>query len=586
MFRSSSLKAPALYATASTNEVLKGVSCMQNGNGYRKLQMITVAFVFMVGVASAYAESWKFGVMGDTQWTTTDPAGENPNNVSASIIQQINRQFINHGVRFVLQVGDLTDNGNDTDIAVRAAAAQPLIDAGIGFFPMRGNHETYGSSNSFGIPAFQQNFPQTQSGVFTPKGGQKYKVGDHYSSPTKVSKDLAGMSYSFDFGTGSNRARFVIVDPWATMSRIDNNPDGYAYGYTIADQQSWISSRLDKKTRGTMHAFVFSHQPVIAENHQDTPFSGYTNANPDMQNAFFASLDNNNVDYYISGHDHIHQRSIIKSPDGASQIEELICASNSSKFYTPKALSDAKWFDQKTRETSVSQERYTVGFYIFTVDDSCVTVDYYSDNHGSWQSDSNYPDGAGRSDTGVTPIFNFVKKETWGYCQNGRQFYIPQGNSYTAVMDAFRSTTAKILDGVNTSTAQDYNLRPFVKTVNTGWHAQSDFCRDHSNADADLASNILVLSGMVDLGSQQSDTFVLSISYDKDPKGIMAIATKDETGEWVNAVDMNYGGVKGFMSGPYVPGSRLGSYGYDPISKSAWAVINYNGNFAVVEFDK
>ena len=42
----------------------------------------------------------------------------------------------------MIQVGDLTENGNDADIAARAAAAQPLIDAGIGFFPMRGNHET------------------------------------------------------------------------------------------------------------------------------------------------------------------------------------------------------------------------------------------------------------------------------------------------------------------------------------------------------------------------------------------------------------------------------------------------------------
>jgi hypothetical protein len=565
---------------------------MRNGNSLRKLRILAFVFVLLIGVASASAESWKFGVMGDTQWTlTNDPAGENPNNVSSSIIQQINRQFINHGVNFVIQVGDLTDNGNDADIAVRAAGAQPLIDAGIGYFPMRGNHETYGAGNSFGIPAFQQNFPQTQSGVFIPTSGQKYRVGGHFSSPTNISKDLAGMSYSFDYGTGNNRARFVIIDPWVTPSKVDNNPDGYAYGYTIADQQSWVSGRLDKKTRGTQHAFVFSHQPVIAENHQDSPFSGYTNANPDMQNTFFASLDNNNVDYYISGHDHIHQRSIIKSPDGASQIEELICASNSSKFYTPKSLDDAKWFGQKLRETSISQERYAVGFYIFTVDDSCVTVDYYSDSHGNWASDNCYPDGTTPQKcttpgSHITPIFNFVKKETWGYCQNGQEFYIPQGNSYTTVTDAFGSTTARILDGVNNSTAQDYTLRNFIKTVNTGWHSKSDSSVIHSNPYVGFASDILSLSGMADLGSQQSDTFVLSMSYDRDPKGTVSIATKGETGEWINAVDLNYGGAKNFISGSYVPGSKLGSYGYDPISRTAWAVINYNGNFAVVDFDK
>jgi hypothetical protein len=232
--------------------------------------------------------------------------------------------------------------------------------------------------------------------------------------------DLAGMSYSFDYGDPGSNARIVIIDPWATPSKVDNNADGYAYGYTVNDQQAWISSRLDKNTRGTRHAFVFSHQPLIAENHQDTMFSGYTNANPDWQNTFFASLQNNGVKYFISGHDHIHQRSIITSPDGKSEVEEIISASNSSKFYTPKALNDAKWFGQKNRETSISQERYTVGYYIYTIDGPCVTVDYYSDDHGNWQSDADYPNGSGRADTGITPTFNFIKKETWGYCHNGQ----------------------------------------------------------------------------------------------------------------------------------------------------------------------
>jgi hypothetical protein len=546
---------------------------------FSRFLVLAIAFTMLVGVVTASAETWKFGVMSDTQWTTDDPAGTNPNTVPASIIQQINRQFINHGVKFVLQVGDLTDTGEDANIAERAAAAQPLIDAGIGFFPMRGNHETYGTDNGFGIKAFQMNFPQTQGGVFTQTSGHNLKIGEQFSSPTNVSKDLTGMSYSFDYGKGDDSARFVIIDPWATPSKIDNNADGYAYGYTIADQQNWISSRLDKKKRGPEHTFVFSHQPVMAENHQDTPFSGYTNANPDMQNAFFASLDNNNVEYYISGHDHIHQRSIVKSPDGASQIEELICASNSSKFYTPKALDNAKWYEQKYRETSISQEMYTVGFYIFTVNDSCVTVDYYSDNHGNWGSDGNYPDGSH-----VTPIFNFVKKETWGNCQNGREYLISQGASYAAVMDTFGSSTAKILDGSNGSTAQDYNLRPFTKTVNTGW--RSNFFMDRLDADLHLASHILTLSGMADLGSQQSDTFMLSMSYEGKTKEAVELVTKNKAGNWVNAVDMNFGGVKEFVSGGYVPGSKLGTYGFDPMTQTVWAVINYNGDFAAGRIDK
>ena len=108
----------------------------------------------LVGTGSAAAEPWKFGVMADTQWTApTDPAGKNPNGVPVSIIEQLNEQFIKHGVKFVIQVGDLTENGNDADIATRAEAVLPLYDAKIGFFPMRGNHEMYAKPAGSNITA-------------------------------------------------------------------------------------------------------------------------------------------------------------------------------------------------------------------------------------------------------------------------------------------------------------------------------------------------------------------------------------------------------------------------------------------------
>ena len=314
-----------------------------------------------------------------------------------------------------------------------------------------------------------------------------------------------------------------------------------------------------------------------------------------MQNAFFASLQNNDVKYYVSGHDHIHQRSIITSPDGLSMVQEIIGASNSSKFYTPKALNDAKWFGQKGRETSVSQERYTVGYYIYTVDGPCVTVDYYSDDHGNWLSDNSYPEGPTNAGTQITPTFNFVKKETWGYCQNGKEFLVPQAATYTTVEDSFEGTIAQILDGINNSTAKDYTLRSFTKAVNTGWVDVDRWYGKYPvrkwNPDLDLASNIFVLRGMTDLGSEQTDTYVLSLSYDHHRllpiqlgKGLLGLVTRNEKGHWVNAVDMNVGGARKFVLGPYKSGYELGTYGVDLKTRTVWAVINHEGDFAAAGF--
>ncbi len=525
----------------------------------------------------ASSMAWSFGVMSDTQWTLdTDPSGQNPNSVPVSIIKQVNQQMINKGVKFVVQVGDLTENGNDADEAVRAQAAQDLYKAGIGFFPMRGNHETYADpANGYAIASFQSNYPQTQciSNTFG---------ATNCNSPVEVSSDLKGMSYSFDYGPAGSNVRFVIIDPFATPGKVDNNADGYAYGYTINDQQSWISSRLDSASRGTTHAFVFSHQPLIAENHQDTMFSGYTNANPDWQNAFFASLQNNSVKYFMSGHDHIHQRSIITSPDGKSKVQELIGASDSSKFYTPKALDDAKWFGQKTRETSVAQEMKTIGFYIYTVDGPRVTVDYYSDDHGNWASDESYPAATGDGLTNkVTPSFNFVKKASWGYSLNGKEFLVGGTNStsYTVVQDSYNNTSAKILSGTYSNVATDYQGRIFTQTVDTGWATMT----------AGTYSNIFTLWGMTRApGSAQTDTYTLSMSY--DPKSVIigqvknghvGLATPGADGKWVNAVSKNTGGTPKFVSGPWQSSYGLGTYGVDTSTNTAWAVINYNSNFVV-----
>ena len=285
--------------------------------GFLVLALVLSLFV----CAPAGAESWKFGVMSDTQWTApTDPAGKNPNGVAVSIIDQINQKFIDAGVKFVIQVGDLTEKGNNADIAMRAAAAEALYRAGIGFFPMRGNHDIYAKPegvNQYGIPSFRENFPQTRS-----QGSHIYGACN-FSSPTSVSPDLDGMSYSFDYGQAGDSARFVIIDNWVTPTKRVPHEKGYTYGYSVDDQQPWISSRLDKGRRGTSHAFVLSHQNIMGQNHQDSVFTGYTNANPEWQNAFFASLQKNDVKYYISGHDHIHQRSIITSPGGTSKVEQI-----------------------------------------------------------------------------------------------------------------------------------------------------------------------------------------------------------------------------------------------------------------------
>jgi hypothetical protein len=563
--------------------------------------------LFRIGNVFACSENaWKFGVMGDTQWTlhpsdsstepsSDDPSGLNPNSVAVSIINQVDAQFVNLGVKFVIQVGDLTDCGTDAGIVTRALAAQTnLYPNNIGFFPIRGNHETYGGEygplNQYGIPAILANFPQTR--------GQGTTWGAfNFDSPIHIGADLDGISYSFDFGRSGSSARFLMLDTWATPNSNPQsasattgtvNADGYSYGYTVQQQQPWINRQLDRMARGTEHAFVFTHQPLMAESHQDTMFNGYTYANPAWQNAYYASVMHNGVRYCIAGHDHMHQRSIIASPDGKSKLQELICASCSSKFYTPTALTDGGWVDpasnvnQKYRETSDSQELYTVGFYIFTVDGPLVTVDFYSDDNGQWGSNADYPGGT--LPALITPTFNFVRKETWGYSLNGAEYLVNEGSGGTTTQINFGKTTAQLF---KSSTATDETGRSLTKIVDTYWA---------NNPGRGAISDVLALMGVMDTGAVSSglptDTFILSMSY--DPSETMTrdllnhgrtitLSTTDENGNWVNAVNENIGGASNFVLGPWSATYSLGTYGVDPTTNTAWAVLNYNGDFAVVK---
>jgi hypothetical protein len=352
--------------------------------------------------------------------------------------------------------------------------------------------------------------------------------------------------------------------------------------YWPGNQQSWISAQLDTSNgaRGTVHAFVLSHRGLMGQCHVDGFFGSNPGSKAATQDTFYAHLVNNGVKLMISAHDHMHNRAIVESPDGKSHVQQIISCGASTKFYTPAAISsfNTTYGDVKRRETPISQELYNVGYSIYTVDGPHVTVDYYSDTVGHFADDNYYPDGDPKATPPklgslAVPDFNFVKKDSWGYSLNGKEFILYQNASYTDIQDEFLGTSAKILGGTNNCAAVDGNNRVFTKVVNTGWTENAGTFR----------SNILTLWGMGYFGAPDStDQFVLSMSYDPSAAGACALVSrKDDGSPWVNAADLNKGGAKKFVAGPYKNTYGLGTYGIDLSTKTVWAVINHASDFAV-----
>jgi hypothetical protein len=591
---------------------------------------LLAASILALGFAAdpSIAAHWSFGVISDTQWTIADD-GKNPNTCAADIIRQIDQQFIDKGVELVVHVGDMVNSGSQDNDYTRALYAQDLYNAGIGFYPLRGNHEAahdgYVGSGADYKYAYPQIVPGSDAGVnnatpddittalipepdLHPDTGnppadktnpETFIIGTDFSAPDGINSLTGGVSYAFQY----KNVTFLLLDQF-------KSPDYYP-SY-IPEQQPWINDTLSNRPAGT-HAFAFTHKNILGGNHKDSMFGGQANGNDpgdgyylcdsegnraaegntcvidpetsipsgnpnvdtliekqEAEDAFLVSLQENNVRYVISGHDHHHYNSVVTSPLSTSKVHQLITQSDSSKFYTPKV-------PVSPNDTPIEQDLGWVGYYIFTVDGPRVTIDYYADttHDSSWIAEK------------TTPTLSFVKRSTTGYSLNGKENLVPQGGSYAMTDDTdiaatmesgFLGTSMAILDGTNASTAETNYGRATEKAVNSGW----------APAQANLASDILTLWGMTDVGTDETDTYVLSMSFDKQAprqqlgNGGFGIATKDANGNWVNAVNRNVkGDTKLFVKGGWKPGYELGTYGVDASTKTAWAVINHAGEFAV-----
>ncbi|AOY60350.1 metallophosphoesterase family protein [Desulfococcus multivorans] len=524
--------------------------------------------------AKSSGSAWKFGVMADTQWKTGIYNGipvEDPASCATTIIDALNEQFIQHGCKFVIQVGDLVDkelvDGTRT-LPTREEHARALYSNGIGFFPVRGNHEASAvAANEMPIL-----FPQTL-GQGPHLFGADNVESPVLSVPYSASDSLKGLTYMFDF----NNVRCVLIDQFVRADGSNYN-GAKSYAYNAVDQVAWVDSALSANG-GDRHAFVFAHKNLIGQNHKDNLFGNALTDNPEARDYFLESLHNNGVRYYLSGHDHMHHYSRVTSGgDGAFGVGQIICASNSYKFYIPREGDD-------DREIPFDQELFSIGYYIFTVDGPRVTVDFYASSHGFDYSDVSLS-------APPSPLY-FYLRDTFGYSLNGDAFEVARGESYTRVAGSYKNTNVRILAGKNGNNETDYVGRPLSKFVTTGW-------TDSDSVDG-AVSHILSLWGMTDNlslydealegmlpdenESRETDIYTLSMTCNalKDQSGKnhknFCLAARSESG-WVNAVDANYGGSENFVRGPWRDGYGLGTWGID--ADSVWAVINHDGDFAVM----
>lgn len=164
--------------------------------------------------------------------------------------------------QFIINTGDLVDNGSDQRHWDAWFAAGEGILEGLPEMPATGNHE-YSWHDAGRLPhSFLSQFTLPENG---PPG-------------------LKELVYSFDYGT----AHFVILD-----SQVLGNTS------LLKLQQNWLRNDLTR-TKKKWKIVVFHRPPYYSKT--DRP-------NDDVKDAFCRIIEENHVDLVLNGHDHAVMRS-------------------------------------------------------------------------------------------------------------------------------------------------------------------------------------------------------------------------------------------------------------------------------------
>ncbi|MFO0887888.1 MAG: metallophosphoesterase [Isosphaeraceae bacterium] len=282
--------------------------------------------------------SWSFAVIGDTRDPRFHPVGTpsegeehggflNGRYVSGYLGTMCRAIAKTERVKFAIHTGDLVrgdlyvQNTFGQQFKQYAGAVQPLLKKGIDVIPVLGNHEDYFGGSAIVQPPY---FPWVKAfrSLTQAKG-----------SPVKISQidEYEGQNFMFSYGG----ALFVGLNTYPTFQGHDNDSAG------LSGSALDSLDRILKENQGKQ-LFVFGHAPLVS---YATPTAANLDQNLDAESAR-ADRDRllrvmtevarplNDRAYYLTGHIHMYDRSLITTPDygrRSYQVEQLLVGSGGAE---------------------------------------------------------------------------------------------------------------------------------------------------------------------------------------------------------------------------------------------------------------
>lgn len=220
------------------------------------------------------SKTWRFAVVGDTHVS-----------YDSDTIAEMIPYFLKDSIDLILLCGDIVQGGKNATVAdlevelkMWKAIFQPLYDAGIEIYPIRGNHEDDVDNN---IAVWNSIF-----------SGDK-------ALPQNGPSGETNLTYSFNH----KNAFFIGLDTYVNIHKIN---------------QTWLDEQLEANNQP--HIFTFGHEAAFKVFHGDC-----LDDFPSERNTFWKSLSDAGAKTYFCGHDHFFDITEIDEGDGDAENNIYQC---------------------------------------------------------------------------------------------------------------------------------------------------------------------------------------------------------------------------------------------------------------------
>ncbi len=303
---------------------------------------------------------WKFAVLSDTQGSRM--AESRKPYINERILTIIVRDIVLEQPDFVLVAGDLVNGwlhngGTDypTQFEEWKKIMQPVYEAGIRVYPIRGNHED--GPERFALPPLPARLEPPADTQRALKEAFQQAFDQDYI-PHNGPSGEEGLTYSFRH----KNALIIGIDVFTNHQHKVN--------------QAWLDAQLSSKTEA--HLFVYGHEPAFGAGHIDN-LAFF----PQERDQFWNSISNAGGRVYFCGHDHMYNRAAIADKTG-NVVRQIVSGTGGG---TPMTWS-GKYGEAKKVKGEYSKSGL-YGYVLVTVEGPRATIKWKAITDGqtgdAWQ---------------------------------------------------------------------------------------------------------------------------------------------------------------------------------------------------------